>query len=78
MTNEKREMNLTLVNLTIEQFDLAMCDRWSSDDYTRDREITLEINKLYKEYEEKFNEKPLVNNCNYITEVYALKKELSA
>ena len=78
MTNEKREMNLTIVNLTIEQFNLAMCDRWSSDDYTRDRQLTLEINKLSKEYEAKFNEKPLVDNCPYITDVYALKKELSA
>ena len=78
MTNEKREMNLTIVNLTIEQFNLAMCDRWNSDDYSRDRELTLEINKLFKEYEAKFNEKPLVSDCSYITEIYALKKELSA
>lgn len=78
MTNEKREINLTLVNLTIEQFNLAMCDRWNDDNYTRDRQLTLEIHKLSKEYEEKFNEKPLVDNCPYITEVYALKKELSA
>lgn len=71
-------MNLAIVNLTIEQFNLAMCDRWSSDNYIRDRQLTLKINKLSKEYEAKFNEKPLVDNCPYITDVYALKKELSA
>ena len=78
MTNEKREMNLAIINLMIEQFNLAMCDSWNSDNYIRDRQLTLEINKLSKEYEAKFNEKPLVENCPYITDVYALKKELSA
>lgn len=71
-------MNLTIVNLIIEQFNLVMRDSWCREDFARDREITLEIIKLSKEYEAKFNKKPFANNYSYITEFYALQKELSA
>lgn len=78
MTNEKRKKNLEIVELAIQRFCLAMYDHWENDDYTRNAELTKEINEKSAEYEKEYNEKPLLDNCPYIDDVYALRKVLSA
>lgn len=47
MTREQIEQRIR--DLEDRRFILAMCDRWTQEDYDLDRELFEEINKLKKE-----------------------------
>lgn len=75
MKKEQIELLLKIIRIHLNQFYLAMKDRWDSDDYRTDSEYTKQLRDAEKEYIDMYGPLP---EWRYHEDVVQAQKDLTA
>ena len=76
MTDTQRKADLEIVEIELRRFNLAMCDRWTREDYALDDKLAAQERELTKNYITTYGTNPRRMECKYHNEVVNLYNEL--